>query len=80
MERSEITMIIEGLTERIVPFDASYAYAYANAELASMTKACGLSLGERASIAPGLKTVYPVYTSDKDWSRVDFGCKIIQIR
>jgi ribonuclease VapC len=78
MERSEITMIIEGLIEAIIPFDASDAYA--NAELVAMTKTYGLSLGDRACIALGFKTGYPVYTSDKDWSRVDFGCKIIQIR
>jgi ribonuclease VapC len=78
MLREEIIGTIEALIAVIMPFEAQDAYL--NAELITKTKAFGLSLGDRACIALGIKTGYPVYTFDKDWSKIDSGCKIIQIR
>ena len=78
LNKSEAINIIQTLIAEIIPFDENHAYSAA--ELITKTKIIGLSLGDRACIALGLETSYPIYTADKAWSKIDLGCKINLIR
>jgi PIN domain nuclease of toxin-antitoxin system len=49
----------------IMPFDEEQAFY--TAELRKHTKSKGLSLGDRACIALGIKMQLPVYTADSVW-------------
>ncbi|MDA9163679.1 type II toxin-antitoxin system VapC family toxin [Rickettsiaceae bacterium] len=69
---------IQTLISEIIPFDENHAYV--SADLITKTKSIGLSLGDRACIALGIETNYPIYTADKVWSKIDFGCQINLIR
>ncbi len=59
-------------------FDA--AQANTAAALRGATKNFGLSLGDRACLALGLKLQVPVMTSDLAWSKFDVGIAVKQIR
>ncbi|RYE11618.1 MAG: PIN domain-containing protein [Rickettsiales bacterium] len=60
--------IIDSIFEEIVPFNGEQIYM--NASLVSQTKRYGLSLGDRACIALGQITGYPVYTTDRIWKEI----------
>jgi ribonuclease VapC len=62
----------------IVPFDGESAYLAA--AMRASTRAHGLSLGDRACLALGQKTGWPVVTADRKWTECDIGMPIIQIR
>jgi ribonuclease VapC len=62
----------------IVPFDEELAYLAAC--LRATTRPFGLSFGDRACLALGLKTGSPVVTADRVWSECDVGVRVIQIR
>ncbi|ABE05009.1 PIN domain protein [Rickettsia bellii str. RML Mogi] len=70
--------IIEPLINSIIAFDQEQSFLAAN--IKKQTKHLGLSLGDRACIALGLATGYPVYTADKAWAKLQVNCKIILIR
>ena len=44
------------------------------------TKACGLSLGDRACLATAKREQIPALTSDRSWSKVDVGVQVQLIR
>lgn len=69
---------IEPFVETIVPFDLKHAYNAAALQKQTANK--GLSLGDRACLALGIQTGYPVYTADKVWLELDLDCRIILIR
>ncbi|MGX6959813.1 MAG: type II toxin-antitoxin system VapC family toxin [Rickettsia endosymbiont of Pentastiridius leporinus] len=69
---------IEPFVNSIVPFDREQSFLAA--VIKKQTRHLGLSLGDRACIALGLTTGYPIYTADKAWSKVQLDCKIILIR
>jgi PIN domain nuclease of toxin-antitoxin system len=69
---------IERLHIQLVPFDAEQAKLAAS--LWPATRAAGLSLGDRACLALGLKTGLPVVTADRQWDRCGVGVTVIQIR
>jgi ribonuclease VapC len=48
--------------------------------LVKQTKPLGLSLGDRACLALGLTLKAPVYTTDKDWKKLNLGIPIHVIR
>lgn len=66
------------LTRRIEPFteqDANDA-----AELRTVTRERGLSLGDRACLVLGIQLGAEVYTADRTWSGLEVGCNIHLIR
>lgn len=69
---------LEALGLRIVPFDADDAAVAA--ELWPRTKRPGLSLGDRACLATGIRTKATVLTTDRSWSRLELGVKVQAIR
>ena len=60
--------LVSDIVETIVPFDLEQARYVA--ELQSQVQPKGLSLGDRACIALGLKLQVPIYTADKIWSQL----------
>lgn len=54
--------------------------AMISGNLRSKTKDIGLSLGDRACLALGIKLDKPVVTADKVWLKLKIGTKIICIR
>ena len=65
MSVQEVQDCLLPLISEIVPFDEEQAFE--TADLRKKTKAQGLSLGDRACIALGIKRKLPVYTADKLW-------------
>ncbi len=82
MERGMANVNATAAIIRIVmdfqPFDFAQA-AYAGS-LITMTKALGLSLGDRCCLALALSLKAPVYTADKSWQALDLGFPIHVIR
>ena len=64
----EASVLIEDIVSIIVPFDIEQARCVA--ELQSRTQHKGLSLGDRACIALGIKLEAPIYTADKIWAEL----------
>ena len=54
--------------------------AVAIARLRPLTRAQGLSLGDRACLATGLRPGRPVITADRSWAALDVGVTIQLIR
>jgi len=78
MSQQECKDSIEPFINSIMPFDQEQSFL--TAIIKKQTKHLGLSLGDRACIALGLTTGYPIYTADKAWSKLQLNCKIILIR
>jgi PIN domain nuclease of toxin-antitoxin system len=66
------------LNLRVVPFDETQARAAA--QLRSVSRQAGLSLGDRACLALGLRLRRPVVTADRVWASLDVGVEIVLIR
>lgn len=62
----------------IVPF--TIAHARRVAELAPLTRAAGLSLGDRACLALALERGVPAATADRAWAGVTVGVDVRVIR
>jgi PIN domain nuclease of toxin-antitoxin system len=62
----------------IVPFDEEQASISAGLE--SVTRPFGLSLGDRACLALGIRLRLPVLTADRDWAKLDIGVSVELIR
>lgn len=70
---------IEPYIDVIVPLDVQQSFDVAF--LKKHTKHKGLSIGDRACIALGIKMELPIYTADKIWADLDLeDAKIILIR
>jgi ribonuclease VapC len=69
---------IERLRVPVIPFDTEQAKLVAS--LWKTTRVMGLSLGDRACLALGLKQGVPVLTADQLWAKADVGVKIELIR
>jgi len=69
---------IEGLGCEVCPFTERQARA--TAELRSITRPFGLSLGDRACLALALDRKATVYTTDKVWKNLSLGIQIEVIR
>jgi PIN domain nuclease of toxin-antitoxin system len=61
-----------------IPFDDEHAYLAAS--LRPATRHLGLSLGDRACLALGLKTGLPVLTAERLWAKADVGVKVELLR
>ena len=62
----------------VVAFDTSQARAAAR--LRPITRHAGLSLGDRACLALGLRLGRPVITADRVWASLDVGVEVVVIR
>jgi ribonuclease VapC len=70
--------ITSGLLMEIVPFDAKHAMIAA--DLRTLTKPFGLSLGDRACLALGKERHAVIVTADKIWKKIELGTEIVLIR
>ena len=48
--------------------------------LVALTRALGLSLGDRACLALGISLKAPIYTAEKSWNKLKLGVRIHSIR
>jgi PIN domain nuclease of toxin-antitoxin system len=62
----------------ILPLDETDSLTIAR--LRSLTRAHGLSLGDRACLATGLRLERPVISADRDWAVLDVGVTVRLIR
>lgn len=62
----------------VIGFDAELAYVAASLRLT--TRAFGLSLGDRACLALGMKTGLPVLTTETSWEKAATGVQVVRIR
>ena len=69
---------LEALGLKIVPFTTEDAELAAHLWL--QTKSIGLSLGDRACLALGLRLGIPVITADRTWSTLAIGVTVEVIR
>ncbi len=67
-----------GLLSRTVPF--SETQAYSSGRLRTITRAYGMSLGDRACLALALELDAEVYTADRAWASLAVGVPIHLIR
>ncbi|MFZ0313824.1 MAG: type II toxin-antitoxin system VapC family toxin [Candidatus Korobacteraceae bacterium] len=61
-----------------VPFSEEHARVAGS--LVALTRALGLSLGDRACLALGMAMKAPVYTAEKAWSKLKLGIPVRVIR
>lgn len=66
---AETAPLINDMIAEIIAFDAEHAALTAQLSLDVSIK--GLSLGDRACIALGMKMKLPVYTADQIWQKVN---------
>ena len=78
LPESEIRADIRYLRMDIAPFDADAAFAAGL--LIPLTRAAGLSLGDRACIALGQRHGLPVLTADAAWAGLGLGVEITVLR
>ena len=78
MTLEEATEALSEFPFEIVPFDGIYASL--TAALRVPTRSLGLSFGDRACLALGMETGFPVVTADRQWDQAGLGVRIIQIR
>ncbi len=78
MPEEEIAATIEDSAITVVPFDQTCAYV--TGQLRCLTRALGLSLGDRACLATGKFLGLAVMTTDKAWLRLDIGVEILCVR
>ena len=78
MPEEEIREALEGLALEVHSFGRESAYD--NGLLRPATKSSGLSLGDRACIALGIRLELPVLTADRAWEGLDVRAEIKLIR
>lgn len=79
MPEEECKNSIEPYVDLVVPLDIQQSFEMAYLKKLIPNK--GLSIGDRACIALGIKMALPIYTADKIWAKLDIeGADIILIR
>jgi ribonuclease VapC len=79
MPEEECKNSIEPYVDLVVPLDMEQSFEMAY--LKKLTSNKGLSIGDRACIALGIKMKLPIYTADKIWATLQLeGAEIILIR
>ena len=78
MPETKALRAVEGLALEVVPFDGPMA-ARAGA-LRPLTRAQGLSLGDRACLATALELDLPVVTADRTWGAIELAVPIELVR
>lgn len=71
-------LALQGLGLEVMPFDESLAYVCGS--LRPLTKAQGLSLGDRACLALAMQQRGAAWTSDRVWSSIQIEVEIVLIR
>jgi PIN domain nuclease of toxin-antitoxin system len=74
----QVSALLGELPVTVVPFDSPSAYRAAGLRVA--TRQLGLSLGDRCCLALGIERQALVLTTDTDWSKLDLGIEIRQLR
>lgn len=78
MPVAAIRAALDDLDVEIIPFDTQQAFV--TGELRTVSKAFGLSLGDRACLALASVLQFPVLTADKNWQLVPCNCDVRVIR
>ncbi len=78
LSQAEAEEAVAELNLRVADFDEPQARLAAY--LRPRTRAAGLSLGDRACLALGLRLGCPVITADRAWAKIDVGVEIVLIR
>ncbi|MGA9520669.1 MAG: type II toxin-antitoxin system VapC family toxin [Myxococcaceae bacterium] len=76
--QTEISNALDPMSLRVVPFDATLAYA--TAALRPASRRFGLSLGDRACLALGLSLRATVLTTDRAWNKLGLQLAIRLVR
>lgn len=69
---------LSGYQMAVIPFDQDLAYLAAS--LRPLSKALGLSFGDRACLALGLAKRLPVVTAEREWARLNLDISLDLIR
>lgn len=78
LSESEAEEAVAELSLRVADFDETQARLAAY--LRPLTRRAGLSLGDRACLALGLRLGRPVITADRVWASLDTGVEVVLIR
>jgi PIN domain nuclease of toxin-antitoxin system len=78
MPEEAITEALDDLELFVVAFDADQAFAAGM--LRPLTRSRGLSLGDRACLALGVRLGYGVLTADRLWATLDLGVEVRLVR
>jgi PIN domain nuclease of toxin-antitoxin system len=78
LSQDEADMIVYRYRLEVVPFDEELARQ--TGALRPVTKALGLSLGDRACLALARHERLPVLTADRSWAKLDLGIPIKVMR
>lgn len=78
MPADAIQVTLDNLEMECIPL--SEEQAFITGELRLVSKAFGLSLGDRACLALGIVHKCAVYTADKAWANVALPCEVVVIR
>lgn len=78
IDAAEARGVLSALQIEVVAFDEEAAYAAS--ALRSATRKAGLSLGDRACVALGLRLGVPVVTTDRTWRNLSLPVEIILLR
>ena len=78
MPAEAISELLEELNLEVIPFDSEQAYRAGL--LRPLTRPIGLSLGDRACIALGLRLGSAVLTTDRGWATLDLGLEVLLAR
>lgn len=74
----EVESVVRPQIGRVVPLDADLALVAASVH--QSTRPFGLSLADCACLALGIANRATVVTADKNWSKIDLGIEVVQIR
>ena len=74
MPEEAISELLEELNLEVIPFDSEQAYRAGL--LRPLTHPLGLSLGDRACIALGLRLGWAVLTTNRGWAALDLGLEV----
>lgn len=75
---AEIDGVVAEIGLPVIPFDEGQAMAAG--KLRGRTRTLGLSLGDRACLALALARGVPAVTTDRSWSKLDVGAKVLVAR
>ena len=76
--KADLRSVLSDLSLTTVPFDEEDALLAA--ELRPLTRAAGLSLGDRACLALAQRRKLPALTADRAWADLDLGIEVRLIR
>jgi ribonuclease VapC len=74
----QVSALLRELPVTVVPFDSAAAYRAAGLRVA--TRHLGMSLGDRCCLSLAIEKHALVLTTDTDWSKLDLGIEIRQLR